>query len=1111
MSFTFDTSGGSSSGSSSSNSSQQAQGSSNPTNTNTAHPITGAKDALSSAVTIGGGEDFNTPTQGSKTVEISNFSNYKESFYTPIFHLCDSNWRLLIFPEGNNSPGNISIFLDYYDIGVNPLFEKDANLTLTLINQGDSKKNVKKTSQHKFSFKGVNWGFVSFLSLQTLLKTENGFLIQDKLKIKVEIQSHSGTIDKSDPKNAKPYGKFSYSLTNFSHHFENFYSPTYYVCGSNWRIYIFPNGYSSPNYFSVYLDLLDVKFKPLMSKHLFFAIEIVNQKYPEKNLKKWVDHQYDDKNMNFGFPKFVLLSTLLNSDLGYIVDDTIIINIEFTVMSSNCDEPSPNFEIDSNLNNPDCGKFTFPSKKNPNIDLLFSPTFNIAGSNWQLVSYPLENLTDYFSIYLDLVDIKTKPLLRKHISFAIEIVNQVNPSKSFKKYISNIYSYNSFSWLFQKFMKVSTLNDPKYGFIKNDTIIINVELIIISSDFLKPLPFDHTNTNLVDSPIKKSQQLLLLEHLKQEMLLSSANTTNQPTVNNTESRIATNYNINNNNNNNNTANTTNTTTTTTNNFVNQCYPSVSHPSPSNSIALPYNFIDECSHSKNRLKEESGSFCFDIHNFSTLDKSFYSPVFALNRTKWRFYIFPKGNSVQNFFSLYLDYVDPKTKPKIRQYICFILEVVNKKNPSKSEKKYSFHTFCYSSVNWGFKKFISLETIKDMATGFMEDDTVTVKVTIYFLSQSILDTKHLLGYSNERSKHLKLHMNKEDDVLTPETIAKQKTEEEAYYYHTIKLTMDSDFEKTNCFDLIDFSNHQPIKIRKTSTLLELKLQIQMIYGISFERQRIWFWDHNPNQKPSKVARCPVILDDEDIFNQYISHFSGLEMRFHLEVSSAPQPNDKNLFFDPIQADYCLIFFKYYDSCKQKIEFIASKVSYTVIPLSAFIPFLNQKIGNTVDSPLLLYGEFSMNLLYQLDPNRTLKSYGVNHGDIIYCQKIQPLREKAQLPFVSDYFNFVYNKVIITFQILNYKNINNDAPFSFKLEILKGMTFVEIVKRVAEVVQTFPQNINLYSVSQTPPTNNALISPEVSKVLSNLSLIYLIIISSSTQPTPNPTNYHQHLFIF
>ncbi|KAF2075778.1 hypothetical protein CYY_002911 [Polysphondylium violaceum] len=966
--------------------------------------------------------------KGVWVVEIPNFSTYKESFYTPIFKLCDSNWRLLIFPEGNNSPGNISIFLDYYDIGVNPMFQKEATLTLTLINQFDEGKNVKKTSNHNFSFKGVNWGFISFLNLSILLNANSGYLVADKLKIKVEIQSPK-TKDLSDPNEIKPYGKFSYQLTNFSHHFENFYSPTFYVCGSNWRIYIFPNGYSSPNYFSVYLDLLDVKFKPLMVKHLFFAIEIVNQKNPEKNLKKWVDHIYDDKNMNFGFPKFVLLTTLLNQDLGYIVDDTIIINIEFTVMSTNFLEPSLNFEIESSLaKNPDCGSFTFYAKKQPNIDLIFSPTFQIAGCLWQLVSYPLENLTEYFSIYLDLVDIKTKPLLRKHISFAIEIVNQDNPAKNFKKYISNIYSYNSFSWLFQKFMKISTLFKPDGGFCKNGKIHINVELIVIASDFLRPIPFNKA------------------------VLLSS--TTPNSTTNN------------------------NSSASTNNSALSRIDHTRALGENSNGSSglgeVDCNPFSDSSNSSNsssdthQLEEVSGNFHYNIEKFSTLDKNFYSPVFNLYNTDWRFYIFPKGNSAAGFFSLYLDYVDPKTKPKIRQYICFILEVVNK-DPKKSEKKYSFHTFCYSSVNWGFKKFLPLESIKKEEGGFLDNDTLTVKVTIYFLSQNILDTNHLLSYSHETSKHIQLyskHIVAEDENAANEKLKKQKSDEETFYYHTIKLTLDHDFEKSGSFDLIDFTRHFPIKVRKLSTLLELKLQIQMIFGISFERQRIWFWDPAPN-KASRVTRCPLLLDDEDIFTQYLNNSSNqqnLEMRFHLEVSNLPNPNEKNLFFDPINSESVFVFFKYYDPYKKQIKFMTTKICQSNTPIAYFIPFLNQKLGCMPNDPLLLFGEDSLNVVYCLDPHRTLKYYEISNGSMIICQRCLSIRENVAFPYLTDYFNFIYNKVAISFKIINYKNINSQTDLIFKMEVLKGMKLKEIIRRVAEVIQTFPQNINLYSLSNS-----------------------------------------------
>ncbi|GJP56486.1 hypothetical protein CLOM_g15553 [Closterium sp. NIES-68] len=122
--------------------------------------------------------------------QIDNFSNMAERkiFSKPSFMVGGYNWRLLIFPRGNNQAEQLSVYLDVADATtLPPGWTKSAHFVLSLINQYDRKLSVRRDTSHQFSARESDWGFTSFMPLQDLYDPSKGFLVNDTVILEAEV------------------------------------------------------------------------------------------------------------------------------------------------------------------------------------------------------------------------------------------------------------------------------------------------------------------------------------------------------------------------------------------------------------------------------------------------------------------------------------------------------------------------------------------------------------------------------------------------------------------------------------------------------------------------------------------------------------------------------------------------------------------------------------------------------------------------------------------------------------------------------------------------------------------------------------------------------------
>jgi len=134
-----------------------------------------------------GGDD--EPLTGEFTWTVENFSKVKQlKLYSPVFQSGQYNWRILLFPNGNNVQ-QLSVYLDVADSVTLPQgWSRQAHFSLTVQNQKDPSKSVVKDADHHFTLRACDWGFREFVQLHEMRDPRSGFMADDKLVISARVR-----------------------------------------------------------------------------------------------------------------------------------------------------------------------------------------------------------------------------------------------------------------------------------------------------------------------------------------------------------------------------------------------------------------------------------------------------------------------------------------------------------------------------------------------------------------------------------------------------------------------------------------------------------------------------------------------------------------------------------------------------------------------------------------------------------------------------------------------------------------------------------------------------------------------------------------------------------
>ncbi|KAI4347703.1 hypothetical protein L6164_008489 [Bauhinia variegata] len=127
------------------------------------------------------------PPSGRFTWTIENFSRLPKRLYSDVFYVGGYNWRILIFPKGNNVD-HLSMYLDVADSSALSYgWSRYAQFSLTVVNQIHNKYSTRKETQHQFNARESDWGFSNFMPLAELYDPGRGYIVKDTCIVEADV------------------------------------------------------------------------------------------------------------------------------------------------------------------------------------------------------------------------------------------------------------------------------------------------------------------------------------------------------------------------------------------------------------------------------------------------------------------------------------------------------------------------------------------------------------------------------------------------------------------------------------------------------------------------------------------------------------------------------------------------------------------------------------------------------------------------------------------------------------------------------------------------------------------------------------------------------------
>nr|XP_023916905.1 ubiquitin carboxyl-terminal hydrolase 12-like [Quercus suber] len=116
----------------------------------------------------------------------------------------------------------------------------------------------------------------------------------------------------------------------------------------------------------------------------------------------------------------------------------------------------------------------------------YSQEFTVADSQWKILVYPKgdSNEKEAISVYLCSCDCLLSDL-KYFAEFKLRIRDQINKNHV-EKTAKHWFSKSMKDWGFSQFLLLENLNDASKGFLVNDTLIVEAEIMAVSNIKLFP-------------------------------------------------------------------------------------------------------------------------------------------------------------------------------------------------------------------------------------------------------------------------------------------------------------------------------------------------------------------------------------------------------------------------------------------------------------------------------------------------------------------------------------------------------------------------------------------------------------------------------------------------
>ncbi|KAL8264743.1 hypothetical protein R6Q59_022873 [Mikania micrantha] len=191
----------------------------------------------------------------------------------------------------------------------------------------------------KFHETKMTWGFDKLISTESFMESENGYFFNDSCVFGVEIIEvpQFTRLDRCllMTKPLPTMNAFTWTIQNFSSLTEKILILDAFKIGKvKWYLSLYPKGYGlgEGTHLSIFLAVYDAM--SLTNGWKIFAgskFQIKNQS-TESDLMRGFDNWFCNSKSK-GFPTFMLLSELIYSKNGFLLNDNLIVEVEFLLIA----------------------------------------------------------------------------------------------------------------------------------------------------------------------------------------------------------------------------------------------------------------------------------------------------------------------------------------------------------------------------------------------------------------------------------------------------------------------------------------------------------------------------------------------------------------------------------------------------------------------------------------------------------------------------------------------------------------------------------------------------------------------------------------------------------
>ncbi|KAH0451894.1 hypothetical protein IEQ34_019193 [Dendrobium chrysotoxum] len=133
------------------------------------------------------------------------------------------------------------------------------------------------------------------------------------------------------------------------------------------------------------------------------------------------------------------------------------------------------------LEDPPSSRFTWTIENFSRLSVKkhYSEIFVVGGYKWRILIFPKGNNVDHLSMYLDVADSANLPYgWSRYAQFSLAVINQANIKYTIRKDTQHQFNSRESDWGFTSFMPLSDLYDPLRGYLVNDLVVVEAEVVV---------------------------------------------------------------------------------------------------------------------------------------------------------------------------------------------------------------------------------------------------------------------------------------------------------------------------------------------------------------------------------------------------------------------------------------------------------------------------------------------------------------------------------------------------------------------------------------------------------------------------------------------------------